>query len=76
MVGLPALLYVACDRGPNHRLGQYRPICLLNVSLMCSLKVRANRITLIANTVVKPTQTAFMHGRHILEGVVIACRFT
>jgi hypothetical protein len=30
-----------------------------------------NRITKIAETVVRPTQTAFMPGRNILEGVVI-----
>jgi hypothetical protein len=30
-----------------------------------------NRVTLVAESVVQPTQTAFMPGRHILEGVVI-----
>jgi hypothetical protein len=34
-------------------------------------KVGTNRITGIAQKVIKPTQTAFMHGRHILEGVVV-----
>jgi hypothetical protein len=34
-------------------------------------KVGTNRVTGIAENVVKPTQTAFMPGRHILEGVVI-----
>jgi hypothetical protein len=29
-----------------------------------------NRITEVAHKVVTPTQTAFMPGRHILEGVV------
>jgi hypothetical protein len=33
--------------------------------------VDTNRITLIADTMVKPTETAFIPGRHILEGVVI-----
>jgi hypothetical protein len=34
-------------------------------------KVATNRIALIADKIVRPTQTAFMPGRHILEGVVI-----
>jgi hypothetical protein len=28
-------------------------------------------VTKIAHTVIKPTQSAFMPGRHILEGVVV-----
>jgi hypothetical protein len=34
-------------------------------------KVATNRILTIAEKIVRPTQTAFMPGRHILEGVVI-----
>jgi hypothetical protein len=41
------------------------------VSFKIFTKVGTNRITEVANTVVKPTQTAFMPGRHILEGVVV-----
>jgi hypothetical protein len=33
--------------------------------------VATNRVSVVAHTVVKPTQTAFMPGRHILEGVVV-----
>jgi hypothetical protein len=33
--------------------------------------VGTNRIIQIAETVIRPPQTAFMPGRHILEGVVI-----
>jgi hypothetical protein len=33
--------------------------------------VGTNRITGIASRVIRPTQSAFMPGRHILEGVVI-----
>ena len=50
---------------------QYRPICLLNVSFKIFTKVGTNRITEIAHKVIRPTQSAFMPGRHILEGVVI-----
>jgi hypothetical protein len=33
--------------------------------------VDTNRILEVAHTVVRPTQTAFMLGRQILEGVVV-----
>jgi hypothetical protein len=50
---------------------QYRPICMLNVSFKIFTKVLANRFTEVANRTIKPTQTAFLPGRYILEGVVI-----
>jgi len=50
---------------------QYRPICLLNVSFKIFTKVVTNRLNLIADKVVSPSQTTFMRGRNILEGVVI-----
>src|SRR3989337_3841463 len=53
------------------RIEQFRPICLLNVSFIFFTKVGMNRLTRIAHSVVRPTQTAFMPGRHILEGVVV-----
>ena len=53
------------------RIEQFRPICLLNVSFKIFTKVGTNRLTKIAHSVVQPTQTAFMPGRHILEGVVV-----
>ena len=53
------------------KIEQYRPICLLNVSFKIFTKVGTNRVTTIANRVVRPTQTAFIPGRNILEGVVV-----
>ena len=53
------------------QIQQYRPICLLNVSFKIFTKVGRNSITEIANKVIRPTQMAFMPGRHILEGVVV-----
>jgi mannosylglycoprotein endo-beta-mannosidase len=53
------------------QIQQYRPICLLNVSFKIFTKVGTNRVTRVAHTVIRPTQTAFMPGRHILEGVLI-----
>ena len=53
------------------RIQQYRPICLLNVSFKIFTKVATIRLNSVADHVVKPTQTAFMQGRNILDGVVI-----
>jgi hypothetical protein len=53
------------------KIQQYRPICMLNVSFKIFTKVLANRFTAIANRIIKPSQTAFLPGRNIMEGVVI-----
>jgi hypothetical protein len=53
------------------QIQQYRPICLLNVSFKIFTKVRTSRVTKFAHLVLRPTQTAFMPGRHILEGVLV-----
>ena len=53
------------------RIQQYRPICLLNVSFKIFTKVTTIRLNSVADHVVKPTQTAFMQGRNILDRVVV-----
>jgi hypothetical protein len=53
------------------QIQQCRPICLLNVSFKLFTKVGTNCVVKVAHTVIRPTQTAFMPGRHILEGVLI-----
>ena len=53
------------------KIQQYRPICVLNVSFKIFTKVGTNRLNTVAKTVMSPTQTAFMPGRNIMEGVVI-----
>src|SRR5438128_11871063 len=50
---------------------QYRPICLLNVSFKIFTKVATNRLNMVADKVISPTQTTFLQGRNKLEGVVI-----
>ena len=50
---------------------QYMPIYMLNMSLNFFTKVIANRLSMIASKVVRPSQTAFIPGRYIMEGVVI-----
>ena len=53
------------------KIQQYRPICLLNVSFKIFTKVATSRINSVADHLISPTQTAFMRGRNIMEGVVI-----
>jgi mannosylglycoprotein endo-beta-mannosidase len=53
------------------RIQQFRPICLLDVSFKIFTKVATIRLNTVADHVVRPSQTAFMQGRNILEGVVI-----
>jgi hypothetical protein len=49
---------------------KYRPICLLNVDFKVFLKLLNDRLTPIAGNIVSDSQTAFIKGRNILEGVV------
>jgi hypothetical protein len=53
------------------RIQQYRPICLLNVSFKIFTKIATIRLNTVADHVVRPSQTAFMQGRNILDGVAI-----
>ena len=53
------------------RIQQYRPICLLNVSFKMFTKVATNIISSVAQKIIRPTQTAFLPGRNIMEGAVI-----
>jgi hypothetical protein len=50
---------------------QFRSICLLNVSFKIFTKVAVNRMTGIATKLISPSQTAFIPGRNIMEGVVM-----
>ena len=54
-----------------NRIEQYRPICLLNVSFKIFTKVASNRIALVAQKIIRPSQTAFLPGRNIMEGAII-----
>ena len=56
------------------RIEQFRPIFLLNVSFKIFTKVGTDRITKMAHSVVQSSQTAFMPGRNILEGLSYCMR--
>jgi hypothetical protein len=53
------------------QIQQYKLICVLNVCFKILTKVCTNSLNRIAQKVVSPSQTAFMPGRNIMEGVVI-----
>ena len=53
------------------RIQQYRLICLLNVSFKVFTKVLNNRILKVADKLIGPSQTTFIPGRYIMEGVVM-----
>jgi hypothetical protein len=50
---------------------QYRPICLLNVDYKWFTKTLTLRLTPLVAKLISETQTAFVPGRYIMEGVVI-----
>ena len=49
----------------------YTPICLLNVSSKVFTKVGTNGVSSIAHKVVRPSPSAFLLRRNILEEVVV-----
>jgi hypothetical protein len=53
-----------------NQIQQHRPICMLNVSFKIFTKVLTNRFTSVANRITRPSQSAFLPGRYILERVV------
>jgi hypothetical protein len=53
------------------KIQQYRTIYLLNVSFKIFTKVATNRVTQIAQKIISPSQTAFLLGRNIMEGVIV-----
>ena len=53
------------------RIQKYRPVCLLNITLKILTKVLVNRLNRVIQTVIRPTQTAFIKGKYIMEGVCV-----
>ncbi|XP_058764508.1 uncharacterized protein LOC131637959 [Vicia villosa] len=53
-------------------LDDYRPICLVGSMYKVVTKLLAGRLKRILGTIVSPCQSAFVPGRQMLEGVVVA----
>jgi hypothetical protein len=54
-----------------NNIKQYKPIYLLGVHYKWFTKVMTMRLTTVADSNIGKTQTTFLPGRNILEGVVI-----
>lgn len=50
---------------------KFRPIALINVAFRLLVKGIATRLSLVANQVIDPSQSAFIRGRSILEGILV-----
>jgi hypothetical protein len=66
--GIITLLPKKCNASKKTRLSAH---LLLNVSFNIITKVLTNRIGVVADKIINPSQTAFMPGRNILEGVIV-----
>jgi hypothetical protein len=54
-----------------NNIKQFKPICLLGLDYKWFTKVLTRRLTEVVEIVIRKTQTTFLPGRNILEGVVI-----
>lgn len=52
------------------RIQNFWPICLLNISYKILTKILAARLARVIDNMILSTQTAFLKGRFIMEGVV------
>jgi hypothetical protein len=48
----------------------YHPLCILNVGFKIVSKMGRIKSLGLPHKAIRPNQTAFMHGKHVLEGVV------
>ena len=66
--GLIVLIYK--DKGAKDKLANYRPITLLNSDVKIAARAIVNRVAAALDTVIDPTQSAFIPGRWIGDNVL------
>jgi hypothetical protein len=54
-----------------HSLGDYRPISLLGCLYKIITKVLTNRLAKVMNSIFASTQSAFIKGRNLVDGVLV-----
>ncbi|MCI34112.1 LINE-1 reverse transcriptase like, partial [Trifolium medium] len=54
-----------------HSLGEFRPISLLGSIYKVLSKVLTKRLSLVMDSLVPKTQSAFIKGRHLVDGVLV-----
>jgi hypothetical protein len=70
--GLLSYFITLIPKVPNPTaLGDFRPISLLGCLYKLIAKVLAGRLSKVMNSVVSNSQTAFLKGRHLVDGVVV-----
>jgi hypothetical protein len=52
-------------------LGDFRPISLLGCLYKLIARVLTNRLAKVMNSIIAPTQSAFIKGRNLVDGVVV-----
>jgi hypothetical protein len=53
-----------------NNIRHFRPICVLNIDYKIFTKVLTKRLSSLADKLISKSQTAFIPGRFILEGVI------
>jgi len=56
----------------RQRLNDFRPISLVGSMYKILSKVLANRLRSIMGSVISDSQSTFIKGRHILDGILVA----
>lgn len=64
-----SVLTLMYKKGPKTRLGNWRPISLLNVDYKIAARALSHRLKRVINTIVSVDQSGFMKGRSATENV-------
>lgn len=65
------LVLISKKKKPT-QVADYRPISLCNVIYKIMSKVLANRLRIILPDIISKSQTAYVHGRYIIDNIIAA----